>query len=80
MINKELICELDLLNILNNELEKHSICNDMQFVSIQRSIPDGPSSCNWGEAELNCSGRNVKGDHPIAFRIVTKAQSKYRIK
>ncbi len=79
MLDKEFICKLELLNILNNELKKHSICKDLQFVSIRRSIPDGSSSfSSWG-AELMCNDRPVVGDHPIASRIVTKAQSKYRI-
>ncbi len=80
MLNKELICKFELQNILNNELKKHSICKDLQFVSIQKIIPDGSSSCNWWEAELKCSGRPVIGDHPIAFRIVAEAQSRYRLK
>lgn len=80
MLNKKLICEVELLNILNNKLKKHSICKDLQFISIQRIIPDGSSSCNWWEAELKGSDRPVVGDHPIAFRIVTEAQSKYILK
>ena len=80
MSNKELICEIELINRLNNKLEKHSICKDLQFASIQRIIPDGSSSCNCWEAELNRSGFPVTGDHPIAYRIVTEAQSRYRIK
>ena len=80
MSNKELICEFELLNILNNKLKKHSICKDLQFISIQRIIPDGSSSCNWWEAELKRGGLPVMGDHPIAFRIVTEAQAKYILK
>ena len=80
MLNKELICKFELLNILNNELKKHPICKDLQFFSIQKIIPDGSSSCNWWEAELKCSGHPVVSDHPIAFRIVTEAQSKYGLK
>ena len=80
MLNKKLTCTFELLNILNNELKKHSICKDMQFDSIQKIIPAGSTSCHWWEAELKCSGRPVIGDHPIAFRIVTEAQSKYRLK
>ena len=80
MLNKELICDVELLNRLNNKLKKHSICEDMQFISIQRIIPDGSSSCNCWEAELKRSGLPVTGAHPIAYRIVTEAQSKYRLK
>ena len=80
MLNKKLTCKVELLNILNNELKKYSICKDMQFISIHRVIPDGSSSYNWWEAELKCSGHSVVGDHPIAFRIVTEAQSKYGLK
>lgn len=80
MLNKKLTCDFELLNILNNELNKHSICRDLQFISIQRTIPHGSASCNWWEAELKCSGLPVLGDHPIAFRIVSEAQSKYRLK
>ena len=80
MLNKELICRVELLNILNNKLKKHSICKDFQFISIQSIIPDGSPSCNWWEAELTRSDRPVKGNHPIASRIVNAAQSKYILK
>ena len=80
MLNKELICKFELLDILNNKLKKHAICKDLEFDTILKIIPDGTSSCNWWEAELKCSGRPVMGEHPIAFRIVTEAQSKYRLK
>lgn len=80
MFNKKLICKFELLNILNNELKKHPECKDWQFVSIQRIIPDSPLSCNWSEAGLRCSGLPGMGYKPIAFRIVTEAQSKYSLK
>ncbi|MDH3975041.1 MAG: hypothetical protein OEV42_12240 [Deltaproteobacteria bacterium] len=80
MLNKKPICEFELLNILNDELKKHPECKYWQFVSVQRIIPDNPLSSNWSEAELRCSGHPVRDYKPIAFRIVTEAQSKYRLK
>ena len=80
MLNRKIICECKLLNILNSKLEEHSICKDLQFASIQRIIPDGSSFYSCWKPELKRSGHPVVGDHPIALRIATEAQSTYRLK
>ncbi len=77
---KKLISEIELLNILNNELEKHPEYKVCHFNSVQRIIPDSPSDCNWSGAWKNCGGPPPVGWEHVASKIVTEAQAKYNLK
>ena len=80
MSNKKTISEIELLNILNNKLEKHPEYKNCQFEDIQRIIPNSASHCNWSGAGIRYSRRPVVGYSSIVFRIVAETQAKYILK
>ena len=80
MSGRKLVTEEELLSILNKELSDWGEGENCRIKSVDRMKETDPSGCNWGEANLRCSGVPVSFCRDVFVRIVAEAMTKYNLK
>ncbi|NPU86291.1 MAG: hypothetical protein HPY65_17565 [Syntrophaceae bacterium] len=80
-MERKLVSEKELVNILNNELRKNEDSEGYSFDGgvLKLKEPD-ETGCNWSRVKLRGSGVPIKPMAMVAERIVSEAKKKYNVK
>ncbi len=76
-MNRQIVSEKELINILNAELSKFDECEGCRYSNcIVRLRGADPEGCNWSSVTLRCSGISSDPCKPISAKIVYDAKLK----
>lgn len=80
-MNRILVSEKELIEILNKELHKTEDLEDYRFddgVIRLRNVDE--NGCNWSEVYVRASGVSIEPVLPLADKIINEAKKQYNLK
>jgi len=79
-MNRVLLTEKELIDILNNELHRKESSKDYNFENVIRLKNLDKNGCNWTEVFIRGSGVPVKPILPLIDKIIFEAKKKFNLK